>query len=90
MPLVDCPGDVFEVERIGFGFIMLEGTREVLVWVDKGALGALSDLTKGSERTALNQRRSSLEVIASANYDAGIIEPDGSTIIRREDILALH
>ena len=89
MPLTQRPGDVSEDERIGISFYMSNGTEEVVVWVDKGALSMLRNSTTGSERAAFERRRVTLESIASANYDAGIIEPDGTTIIRRDDVEGL-
>lgn len=90
MPLTTNAGVVCEDYRVGIGFIMLNGAEEVVVWVDKGALSTLSNISKSSEMAAFDNQRRALETIASANYDAGIIEPNGSTIIRREDVEALH
>ena len=89
MPLTQHPGDVSENECIGDSFFMSNGTEEVMVWVDKGALSMLRNSTTGSERAAFERRRGTLEDIASTKYDAGIIEPDGTTIIRRNDVEGL-
>ena len=62
---------------------------KVRVWVDKSGLTKLRYSSHVGDREAVEERRGELESIASANYDLGNIEPDGSTIIRRDDVEAL-
>ena len=90
MPLTKPVDLVCEDVRVGIGFTMHDGERQVIVWVDRGALLVLAEKVTGrNERAAFDRNRDMLETIASANYDAGIIEPNGSTIIRRADVEGL-
>ena len=90
MPLTKCSEIICEDHRVGIGFTMLNGAEQVVVWVDKGALLVMTDRSRGrTERAVFDEWRETLEAIASTNYDAGIIEPNGSTIIRRNDVEAL-
>ena len=88
MPLTKDPHSVVcEDLRVGIGFTMLNGAEKVVVWVDKGALRALQDESPGStERAVFDQHYEMLEAIAAVNYESEIIEPNGSTIIRRDDV----
>ena len=87
MPLTTSDDALREDDRIGVGFEMRDGEQRVSVWVDKGALLILSDKSPGQgDRDLVARYRERLTAIASANYDAGIVESDGSTIIRRDDV----
>ena len=86
MPLDKHNGIVCEDRRYGIGFVMFDGKKQMVVWVDKGALLILQDKTPSlEERAIFDRHREMLELIASANFDAGIVEPNGCVIIIRQD-----
>ena len=90
MPLKKHDGVVCEDSRFGIGFTMRDGEKQVVAWVEKGALLILQDREPGSgERKIFDRGRETLEAIASANFDAGIVELNGSMIIRRFDMEGL-
>jgi Protein of unknown function (DUF1488) len=75
------------VDRDGVVFLMNDGERAVSVLVSRHALEDIAQPEqRGGRIDRFNEYRCRFEQIASAKYDRGLIEEDGTVCIRGRDL----